>query len=157
MHQTLPSPSPSLRGRGVVALLFCIVLAVASPARGGAQLSWSTIDAGGGFSFADELTLGGTIGQWDAGVSTGAGVTLIGGFWASVDPCRGFCAADCNCDGVVDFFDIDPFVLALSAPSQWVVRYPNCDLNCNCDVDRNGYIDFFDIDPFVALLGAECP
>ncbi len=58
---------------------------------------------------------------------------------------------DLNCDGSVDFFDIDPFVAALSSES-YAGAFPGCDATL-ADADRNGAIDFFDIDAFVARLG----
>lgn len=63
------------------------------------------------------------------------------------------CRGDMNCDGKIDFTDIDPFVAVLSGG-------PCCDpTNYNCDVNGDGLIDFADIDPFVTLLsnGATCP
>ncbi len=63
---------------------------------------------------------------------------------------------DMNCDGVVDFFDIDPFVCALQGPPCYQPHFPECRyLNGDCDGD--GYVTFFDIDPFVARLGDGCP
>jgi hypothetical protein len=45
-------------------------------------LTWSTIDAGGyTFSTGGDYTLGGTVGQPDAGLLTGGDFTLGGGFW----------------------------------------------------------------------------
>ncbi len=58
---------------------------------------------------------------------------------------------DLNCDGVVDFFDIDPFVTALVSPNDYPALFPDCDIN-NADVNEDGEIDFFDIDPFVGLI-----
>ncbi len=58
---------------------------------------------------------------------------------------------DANCDGVVDFGDINPFVLALSNPAAWQTAYPACD-SWNCDIDGDGTVGFGDINPFVALL-----
>ncbi len=51
---------------------------------------------------------------------------------------------DCNCDGIIDFDDINPFVAAVSGVTP--CRYENCDVNAD------GYIDFNDINPFVELL-----
>jgi len=49
---------------------------------GAYDLSWWTVDAGGTtFSTADGYTLGATVGQPDAGVLSGNGYTLAGGFW----------------------------------------------------------------------------
>jgi Flp pilus assembly protein TadD len=58
---------------------------------------------------------------------------------------------DLNCDGVVNFDDINPFVLALSDPVAYAAQYPNCDL-LNGDCDGDGDVDFDDISAFVALL-----
>ena len=60
-------------------------------------------------------------------------------------------AGDLNCDGVVNNFDIDPFVLALTNPTKYAQQFPNCDrrlADCNGDEEVNN----FDIDPFVRLL-----
>jgi hypothetical protein len=58
---------------------------------------------------------------------------------------------DLNCDGSVDFGDINPFVLALSNPTQYHVVYPGCFIE-NGDVNLDGATDFGDINPFVAIL-----
>lgn len=58
---------------------------------------------------------------------------------------------DLNCDGVADFFDLDPFVLAVLDPAAYQAQYPNCHLN-NADVNGDHAVDFFDLDPFVCLL-----
>lgn len=51
-------------------------------AQGGYELSWWTVDGGGGtYSSGGGYTLGGTAGQPDAGVLAGGGYTLGGGFW----------------------------------------------------------------------------
>jgi hypothetical protein len=49
---------------------------------GGYDLTWSTIDGGGYmFSTGGGYSLGGTMGQPDAGAMSGGGYTLAGGFW----------------------------------------------------------------------------
>ncbi|MEW6250970.1 MAG: VCBS repeat-containing protein [Planctomycetota bacterium] len=58
---------------------------------------------------------------------------------------------DLNCDGVVDFDDINPFVLALSDPGGYATAYPNCRIR-NGDTNHDGRVTFDDINPFVALL-----
>ena len=51
------------------------------------DLSWHTIDGGGQtFSSGGSFSLGGTIGQPDAGVMSGGPFALEGGFWASAAP-----------------------------------------------------------------------
>ena len=59
---------------------------------------------------------------------------------------------DSNCDGVVNTFDIDPFVLALTDTEAYELAYPHCDLICNNDADQDGTVNLFDVDPFVACL-----
>ena len=49
---------------------------------GGFDLTWSTIDGGGGASSGGGYSLAGTIGQPDAGSLSGGGYTLNGGFWS---------------------------------------------------------------------------
>lgn len=63
----------------------------------------------------------------------------------------GFALGDLNCDGAVDAFDIDPFVLALIDPAGYAAAYPNCDMML-ADINGDGVVDAFDIDPFVELL-----
>jgi len=59
---------------------------------------------------------------------------------------------DMDCDGDVDFDDINPFVLALSGQAVYESEYPECQwLNADCDGDDD--VDFDDINPFVGLLG----
>ena len=58
---------------------------------------------------------------------------------------------DMNCDGEVNAFDIDPFVLALADPAGYAAAWPNCDI-MNGDVNGDGVVNAFDIDPFVDLL-----
>jgi hypothetical protein len=59
---------------------------------------------------------------------------------------------DLNCDGVVNFDDIDPFVLALSDPAGYAAAYPNCNL-VSGDCNGDGQVNFDDIDAFVTRLG----
>ncbi len=63
---------------------------------------------------------------------------------------------DANCDATIDFFDIDPFLLALFDPIAYAAA--NCSGSvCAADVDCSGLVDFFDIDPFLACLFGTCP
>lgn len=58
---------------------------------------------------------------------------------------------DCNCDGVVSFDDIAPFVLALTGEAVYAQAYPDCYwTNADCDLD--GDVDFDDINAFVSVL-----
>lgn len=54
------------------------------PVGGGFDISWNTIDGGGGSSSGGGFNLNGTIGQVDAGNMSGGGFSLAGGFWPGV-------------------------------------------------------------------------
>lgn len=72
----------------LIALFVCLTssLRVASQSGGGYDLTWSTIDGGGGMlSTGGNYTLSGTIGQPDAGLHSGGSYTLRGGFWGAAD------------------------------------------------------------------------
>jgi Flp pilus assembly protein TadD len=58
---------------------------------------------------------------------------------------------DLNCDGSVDFGDINPFVQIITDPAAWQATYPNCPWQ-NGDINEDGTVDFADINPFIALL-----
>jgi murein tripeptide amidase MpaA len=58
---------------------------------------------------------------------------------------------DVNCDGVLNAFDIDPFVLALTDEAGYAAEFPSCD-RMLADVNGDGQVNAFDIDPFVILL-----
>jgi hypothetical protein len=63
----------------------------------------------------------------------------------------GYQLGDVNCDGAVNGFDIDPFVLALVDPGAYAAQYPSCTV-ARADCDLSGSVDGFDIDPFVRFL-----
>lgn len=111
------------------------------------DLSWYTFDGGGAtFSTGGDFELGGTIGQPDAGVLSGGGFELVGGFWggagisfAQCQPC------DTNCDGSINGQDIVGFVAALQG------RANPCS-SCVGDANLDGSVNGQDINAFVACL-----
>ena len=52
---------------------------------------------------------------------------------------------DVNLDGVVDFFDISPFISLLASQT----------FQAEADIDLNDAVDFFDIQPFIGLLSGQ--
>ena len=64
-----------------IVLLFIIASTALAQSGSGYDLTWSTIDTGGGESSGSGYTLNATIGQSDAGTLSGGGYTLAGGFW----------------------------------------------------------------------------
>lgn len=126
------------------------------------EISWSTIDGGGGISTTGGVfELSGTIGQPDAGSVTtpltGGPFELVGGFWAGAISAPAALHGDMNCDGAVNNFDIDPFVLALLDPTGYAVAYPGCDRIAHGDCNSDGALNNFDIDPFVSCILSGCP
>ncbi|QOJ15367.1 MAG: S8 family serine peptidase [Planctomycetia bacterium] len=75
--------------------------------------------------------------------------------WGRLDAAAALLAAtpygDLNCDGFVNNFDIDPFVLALLDAPGYEAAYPDCHRR-HADMNLSGAVDNFDIDPFVAAL-----
>ncbi|MFU8827005.1 MAG: hypothetical protein ACNA70_05870 [Brevefilum sp.] len=71
-------------------LILCLLLLVAAlpvlaQSGGIFDLTWSTVDGGGGASAGGNYALSGTIGQPDTGLSSGGGFVLAGGFWRGGD------------------------------------------------------------------------
>lgn len=67
-------------------LLVAGVLAPAATAQTGGsyELTWSTVDSGGGTSTGSDYAVTGTAGQSDAGDASGGAYTAAGGFWDAV-------------------------------------------------------------------------
>ncbi len=136
------------RSRVRAYILFLIVLSAGGAAAlasvgGGFDLSWRTIDAGGGTSTDGDLQLSGTIGQPDAGVMSGGTFTLTGGFWVfgtAAPPCPWDCGGD-N-DGNVGIGDFLVLLALWGGPG-------------SCDFDGGGV----GINDFLALLAnwGPCP
>lgn len=83
IHVCLHRKAPRAAAAG---LLFGALVSVAGPARGasggGYDLRWNTTDGGSWtFSAGGSFSLGGSSGQPDAGLMTGAPYVLQGGFW----------------------------------------------------------------------------
>ena len=58
---------------------------------------------------------------------------------------------DINCDGEINAFDIEPFLVALFDPDQYPKQFPNCEITL-ADINSDGAINAFDIEPFLGLL-----
>ncbi|MBU0639464.1 MAG: hypothetical protein KKB50_11415 [Planctomycetes bacterium] len=63
---------------------------------------------------------------------------------------------DLNCDGVVNGFDIDGFILALNSTApdypEYYDQFPNCNIFL-ADCNQDGAVNGFDIDSFILILG----
>ena len=74
-HFTMTSRTTVL---ATIALLLAVSMALAWS---GFDVSWWTVDGGGGAASGGSYTLTGAIGQPDAGTLAGGDYTLGGGFW----------------------------------------------------------------------------
>ena len=119
--------------------------------RPGLDLIWNTIDGGGAtFSTGGGFSLGGTIGQPDAGSAlSGGSFSLIGGFWPVERVC--YCPGDLNSDGAKNGLDVQQFLNCVVASGAG---------NCTCaDMDGIGGVSLSDVSAFVSdlLSGVSCP
>jgi hypothetical protein len=76
--------------------------------------------------------------------------------YMGADPGLAVCVGDLNCDGQIDFKDINPFVQYLSKFNLWQSQYPGCN-PLNGDINGDGVYgqgSFGDINPFVTLLAS---
>lgn len=60
---------------------------------------------------------------------------------------------DANCDGRVNAYDIDPFVLLVGDHAAYKLHWPDCDADASCDMNGDGAVNAYDIDGFVAAVG----
>ncbi len=111
------------------------------------DLSWHTIDCGGGVSVGGGFELSGTIGQHDAGDMAAGEFTVVGGFWSGAgeldaDPAP-TCPADLNKDESVGV----PDLLIL------IGSWGPCE-SCTADFDASGAVGVPDL---ISLLSAWGP
>ena len=101
------------------------------------DLSWSTIDGGGGTSTGGPYTLTGTIGQPDAGVMAGGSYELLGGFWPGEPMC------------LINFEHFARFA------EYWLETGDN--LPADLYKDEFDIVDYFDLDAFIDQWLYWCP
>jgi hypothetical protein len=130
----------------VIAPVLCAASSALAQAGGPYDLSWSTIDGGGAtFSTGGPYSLGGTIGQPDAGPAapmTGGAFSLVGGFWLGAGD---WCQPDCNHDGTLTVADFGCF------QTKFVLGDPYAD--CNAD----GTLTVADFGCFQTKFVQGCP
>lgn len=140
-----------------ISTLFVVCCLAAAPSSARAQsldLTWHTIDSGGGVSTSPDnyWVLEGTIGQADGwSIATGPSLTLASGFWT---PFRPPCRPDVNTDDSLDVSDIFRFL------EHWfrgcaAVNLPLCQFSA--DYDESGQLQVADIFAFLHAWFAGCP
>lgn len=132
--------------RNVTLGIFVGLCATTVYAGGSADVSWHTIDGGGGTSGGGTFVLAGTIAQPDAGVpATGGTWTVTGGFWSGAGDTAAPCPTDIDGNGTVEFGDL------LAVLAAW----GTCPA-CPEDINADGVVDFSDLVQVLAAWGA-CP
>jgi len=108
-------------------ILLIMLSVLVTPVFGGYEISWHTIDGGGGTSSSGQYIVSGTIGQHDAAYSHSGDYELLGGFWPGQPLCtvnfQHFARfaqywlesgtglpADLYEDGFIDLLDLELFV-----------------------------------------------
>jgi outer membrane protein assembly factor BamB len=70
------------------------------------------------------------------------------------------CCGDANCDGAVNWRDIDPFIAGMNDnQSAWRALFPAPGPGCpfaNLDANNDGHVNWRDIDPFIARMNTMC-
>ena len=112
------------------------VLTLAVTVFGGYEISWHTIDGGGGTSSGEQYTVSGTIAQHDAAYSEGGQYEVLGGFWPGEPSC------------VVDFKHFALFA------QYWLESGPN---PADLYKDAGGIVDELDLAEFVDYWLWYCP
>jgi hypothetical protein len=118
----------------IMSPVICMLMAV--PVLSQYEISWYTINGGGGQGSGGQYTLTGTIGQPDAANSAGEQYEVLGGFW----PGGLVCIPD-----IVNFYDFAKLA------EHWL-ETPCNELNNWCsgaDLDQLGEVDTVDLKLFV--------
>jgi hypothetical protein len=141
--------NPNTRRRRCAITLLIVFLVIVLPALGDYDLSWSTIDGGGGMSKGGPYTLTNTIGQPDAAHSTGGTYKLSGGFWITrywYPPCWDW-PAQCNGDAAGDDYIVGLSDFQVFKDAFGCVYPESCYDPC-ADFDRDGDVDLTDFQIF---------
>jgi len=122
---------------GLVFWMAFLIMSVALTASGQYELSWYTIDGGGGRSTGGLYTLTGTIGQPDAAYSAGGNYELLGGFWPG---------------GPLCFVNFEHFARFAEL---WLLT--GTDLPADLYEDLNNQVNWLDLRVFVEQWLCYCP
>ena len=114
----------------------CILL-FSLPVFGDYEISWSTIDGGGGTSTGGQYLVRGTIAQHDAAYSQGQQYELLGGFWPGEPMC---------------FINFEHFA---RFAEYWLVTGP--DLPADIYQDQYDIVDYLDLEKFIEDWLYWCP
>ncbi len=141
----------------IAAALICITAVLAEKLGPGTfDLSWNTVDGGGGKSTGGAFDVTGTIGQPDASAvpMTGGAFSLTGGFWPGASPviiptCPADIAPQPNGDGLVNVSDL------LAVINNWG-PCPAPPALCSADITHDGNVSVNDLLAVINSWGV-CP
>jgi hypothetical protein len=125
-----------LNKQSILLVLLALGLIVSS-SWGQYEISWYTIDGGGGRSSGGDFTLTGTIGQPDAAYSAGPNFELLGGFWPG---------------GPLCFVDFEHFA---RFAEQWLL--PGTGSPADLYEDLNNQVNGLDLQVFIDYWLCYCP
>ena len=131
--------------RRAIVVSLGVIIPVLAQSGGGFDLTWSTLDGGGGATSAGGgYEVSGTVGQPDAsaaGAMSGGNYALTGGFWGVALPaCTMFVTPDFDQDCDVDGDDYIAFAVCSLGPA--IMLAPGCepkDLDADSDVDQDDF------------------
>jgi hypothetical protein len=109
---------------------------------------WTTLDEGMTSPVLSLLPHGGLLYVGGAFEFAGPQLSCFLARWGCEEQER---RGDMNCDGSIDFDDVDAFVVAIIGQAEYEAAYPDCRY-LNGDIDSSGGVDFDDIDPFVTCI-----
>jgi hypothetical protein len=115
--------------------ILLLLISAASVANGQYEISWYTIDGGGGQSIGGTYVLTGTIGQPDAAWSSGGNYEILGGFWPGGPIC------------IVQFEDY----------ARFAELWRHAGVGLPADLDGSGSVDFGDVKEFAEVWLKCCP
>jgi len=133
------------------AILFAALLGITGHAHAQYDLSWRTVDGGGGTSTGGAYSLSGTIAQPDAGNLSGGTYALAGGFWPGAGGVnQPTCPADISPqpsgNGIIDIDDLFGVI------NGWGV----CPPSCPADINHSTVVDVDDLFIVINAWGV-CP
>ena len=136
--------SNTMKTKSIILILFtCMILT--TPTFADYEITWSTIDGGGGTSTGGNYALVGITGQPDAGQMSGGDYVLSGGFW----PTRPQALLQC----FVNFEHFATFAMYwLDTPCNEGNNY--CE---GADLDYYGDVDLEDVKVLAYYWLLECP
>lgn len=152
-----PADGSVINSAGYIPSPDIFIARMAIDAAGRVYLGNGSYEDGRLYAFDADLTLLWQTSVTDiyiGGPALGAGGTLI---VCGVDTdIRAYRTArgDMNCDGKMNTFDIDPFVLALTDAEAYLEMYSSCNI-MYADMNADGAVNAFDIDPFVDALTSD--